>query len=215
MVEKTKNSISIHSPELLQIQKGNNISYGANQVWYSSWRARMSGCGPTATSNLIWYLAASRPETCGKLFAGRANEYDGMLRLMKTMWKYVTPGMKGVNKASMLTTGVNQYGEECGVKLMTHVLEVPKTASGRPTSEEVLNFLKEAFLKDLPVAFLNLSNGNVRNLDNWHWVTLISVDDTLQAKMYDQSLCLDVDLKQWLRSTVNGGAFVVIEPRLF
>lgn len=203
----------IAAPEFLQVKEGIRTSYGAHQIWYSSWIKRMSGCGPTATSNLLWYLCASRPELCSRLFTGNGTEQKDMLRLMDSVWQYVTPGMRGVNRASMLADGGVRYGTEHGVGLEADILEIPEAASARPDQEMVYQFLAGAFQRNLPVAFLNLSNGAVRNLDNWHWVTLISVDETLQAEMYDQGCRQMINVALWLQTTTGGGAFVTIEPK--
>lgn len=204
--------ISIQTPTHLHIQNRSALSYGANQIWYTTWWSKVSGCGPTTASNILWYLTVSRPHQCGKLFDGNGRRRADMQRLMKTMFKYVTPTRMGVNKASILVSGVTRYGADRGVPLRCRVLEIPEDPSKRPSPEEVYEFLRLAFSVDLPVAFLNLSNGSLKNLDNWHWVTLISTDETLQAEMYDQSRRSFIDLPRWLETTTKGGAFVVIEP---
>ena len=203
---------AIRTPEYLQVKETFKTSYGAHQIWYSTWIKRMSGCGPTAASNLLWYLCASRPEWCGALFDDDGTTQAGMLKLMETVWRYVTPGMRGVNRASMLADGSVRYGREHGTSLKADTLEIPEAASGRPDQRTVYEFLAGAFTRNLPVAFLNLSNGAVRNLDNWHWVTLISVDESLQAEMYDQGRRQMIDVALWLKTTTGGGAFVTIEP---
>lgn len=203
--------ISIKSPELLQIRDGMGISYGAHQIWYRGWIKRMSGCGPTAASNLLWYLCASRPERCRDLFAGDAAERSEMLRLMEAVWHYVTPGMRGVDRPAMLADGGVRYGQKSGVTLRSDILEISALKSERPDKKKVSVFLAEAFARDLPVAFLNLSNGTVRNLDNWHGVTLVSVDQKLQAEMYDQGRRQIIDVALWLETTTGGGAFITIE----
>lgn len=202
----------IASPELLHIRDGLQTSYGAHQIWYRSWIKRMSGCGPTAASNLLWYLRASRPELCRDLFAGDAVERSGMLRLMEAVWHYVTPGIRGVDRAAMLADGGVRYGRQAGVALRADILEIPPLKSDRPGEKKVSGFLAAAFARDLPVAFLNLSNGAVRNLDNWHWVTLVSVNQELLAEMYDQGRRQMIDVALWLDTTAGGGAFVTIEP---
>lgn len=204
---------TIRTPELLHVETASGPSYGANQIWYPAWFARMAGCGPTTASNLLWYLTASRKEECGGLFRGNACEQAEMILLMRAVWRYVKPGRRGVDKASILANGAVRYGAERGVPLRVRVLEVPETAAERPAAGAVLDFLTAAFSDDLPVAFLNLSNGTLKNLDNWHWVTLVSTDAALQAEMYDQSRRQFIDLRQWLSTTTMGGAFVVIEPK--
>lgn len=204
--------ISVDFPQLLQIRNGRSISYGAHQVWYHNWLQRLSGCGPTAASNLLWYLSATRPETCGGLFQGNGTDHGEMIELMEEVWKYVKPGRRGVDKPSIFTDGAVRYGRERGVSLETKTLEIPPSGKIRPTEKEVLGFLTYAFSRDLPAAFLNLSNGAVKNLDKWHWVTLVSVDEILQAEMYDQGERQNIDLKLWLATATAGGAFVIVEP---
>jgi len=206
-------AVAIETPEFLQVSEGVRTSYGAHQIWYSSWIKRMSGCGPTAASNLLWYLCATRQDMCSTLFKGNGTKRSGMLSLMESVWQYVTPGMRGVNRASMLADGGVRYGRAHGVALEANILEIPEAVSDRPDERTVYDFLAGAFQRNLPVAFLNLSNGAVHNLDNWHWVTLVSVDESLQAEMYDQGRRQKIDAALWLNTTVGGGAFVTIEPK--
>jgi hypothetical protein len=211
-VRTAPGKVSIRSPERLHIRDGGALSYGARQIWYRSWIQRMSGCGPTAASNLLWYLAATRPDECAALFDGDGTDRADMLRLMEDVWRYVTPGMRGVDKAPMLTDGAIRYAEVRGVALKSRVLDVTGQSSGRPSRDTLHAFLADAFEGDRPVAFLNLSNGAVRNLDNWHWVTLISVDGNGSAEMFDQGRRQLIDMALWLETTTGGGAFVTLMP---
>lgn len=207
----TTGIISIQSPELLHIQKNEAFSYGAHQAWYLKWKMRKAGCGPTAASNLLWYLAATRPEQAGALYHGNGSQRTEMLALMEDVCKHIKPGLLGVNKASMFTKGAVRFGEAHGVSLSPRVLEVPAEEQARPDSNEVLMFLTSALGDDLPIAFLNLSNGGVKNLEAWHWVTLVAVDCNLQAEIYDQGRRQNIDINLWLNTTNRGGAFVALE----
>ncbi|MCP1100974.1 hypothetical protein M2454_000193 [Aequitasia blattaphilus] len=202
--------ITINQPELLHIKDGEEISYGAHQIWYSSWLQRMSGCGPTAAANLLWYLAETR--SLGKnLFKGDGTNRQEMTQLMEAVWRYVTPGWRGVDKASTFAKGVTRYGKDHGVRIKTHVLEISGEYFTRTDPDTVWKFLRKSFEGDCPVAFLNLSNGAVENLDNWHWVTLVGANASLIGEMYDQGRHQQVDIKRWLDTTTGGGAFVSLE----
>lgn len=205
------NRVSVTHPELLHIWGENTLSYGATQLWYSVFWRRRAGCGPTAASNLIWYLAATQPGKYGCLYDGDCRNRHEMIFLMNKVWHYVTPGMRGLNKSSMFTDGVVRFAKDRGINVTCRTLEVLSDSSLRPSPEQVLDFLVSAFRNDQPVAFLNLSNGQVKNLDNWHWVTLVSTDENLRAEMYDDSGCELIDVALWLETTTGGGAFVVIE----
>lgn len=203
---------AVRSPELLHIADGAAVRYGANQEWYrSEWR-RKAGCGPTTCSHLLCYLAATRPQ-CAPLFGGDGASRAGFLELMEQVWHYVTPGKMGVNSSSIFTAGALRFGEERGVRLRYRVLEVPTALHARPQMSELSGFLSAAMADDLPVAFLNLSNGSLKNLDSWHWVTLTAYNpQTGAALMYDQGERSVIELELWLRTTRMGGALVVLEP---
>jgi hypothetical protein len=74
-------------------------------------------------------------------------------------------------------------------------------------------FLDTALADDLPVAFLNLSGGRVKNLDSYHWVTLVGSDEGAgMCRIVDNGRLLEVALKKWLKRSALGGAFVVVRP---
>ena len=68
------------------------------------------------------------------------------------------------------------------------------------------------------MAFLNYSSGAVDNLDSWHWVTLIAMEDPDSGKL--PCLILDggekkvIDFTQWLNTSVRGGALAVLYPMI-
>lgn len=201
-------SISLRSPELLHIRPG---TYGADQLWYSSAWQQRAGCGPTVASHLLWYLSRTRPG-CGALCPHDGAHRAGFLRLMEDVWQSVTPGVQGVNTTAIFTRGVERYGADRGVPLRCRVLNVPPLPPARPTPERLEGFLSGALADDLPVAFLNLSNGSLRCLESWHWVTLVALGPGLASTMYDQGERKAPDLDLWLRSTTLGGGFVAVEP---
>jgi hypothetical protein len=93
------------------------------------------------------------------------------------------------------------------------VIDVPQLKSNRPRLTEVLNFLEEAFDNDVPVAFLNLCNGDEKNLERWHWVTVVSLnvsDDGRDAfvDILDSGIIKKIDLGLWYDTTTLGGGFV-------
>ncbi len=199
--------VRIKSPGFLEIQTPHGVATGGSQIWYTDKWQRASGCGPTAASNIIWYLSRSRPGM-ERLWDADDRSRESFLRLMTEMFEYITPGRGGVNSSRIFTEGIAAFGEAHGVSLAPRSLDIPQL--GRPREEEMRDFILEGLRGDCPVAFLNLSNGNQQQLDHWHWVTIIGLDEKMSAKISDQGQRLDVNLKEWLNTSLLGGAFVFL-----
>jgi len=196
-----------HLDNMNVINKHGKTYAGGSQEWYSERFQRLSGCGPTAASNLIWYMTHSRAE---QATAG-SNSMEKYLELQNSMFSFVTPGMGGVKDPAVFADGITRYALEHGLSITPNILKIPAKPYKRPGFEVACSFLAAALQNGSPVAFLNLSNGTLKNLENWHWVTIIAVDtDTLAATICDQGNKLGVDLSAWLKTSVLGGAFVSI-----
>lgn len=187
------------------------ISHGCNQRWYTiSWR-RLAGCGPTAATNLIIYLYHTRFASGSK--QGFVTKKI-CLALMDEVWEYVTPKLFGLSKTSLFYEGLFSYAKSQGLQIEYQFLDLPGDKSCRPGFSKVVNFLEAALLKDAPIAFLNLCNGNETNLESWHWVTIISVDARNDNRVFvdilDDGQIIQIDLSLWYNSTKKGGGFVYI-----
>ncbi len=143
----------------------------------------------------------------------RLVEKEEVLPLMQELWSLVTPGIMGVHLLSQFTKGVGVFLPKLPFALTEQTLKIPKAKDKRPTLARVVDFLVASFEADSPVAFLNLSKGSLINLDEWHWVTLIAVEqegegEPVYATLYDASLTWKIDLGLWLETTTRGGGFV-------
>lgn len=203
---------SIAHPDLLKIydEKTQEMHYGGNQVWYKTKWQRLSGCGPTVAANLFYYL--NRPFNSYELETTPISK-EKWVSLMEDVWKFVTPSLRGVYKTKMFYEPMLAYTKFKGLNVQEHVLEIPKDKSRRPEFASVLGFLEEALAKDAPVAFLNLCNGEEKNLDRWHWVTLIALEyredkNKAFASILDEGRIKIIDLGLWYHTTTLGGGFV-------
>lgn len=194
----------------LEILAPDEVHTGGSQEWYPGRRHRMSGCGPTAASNLIWYLTRSCADMQPLCDIGNGDQAH-FLALMQEMFTFVTPGIGGVHSSRLFVNGVIRYSEAHGVALTAQVLDIPKKRRCRPSLEQMREFILTALHSDTPVAFLNLSNGTLRNLDAWHWVTILSLEpDTMIAGISDLGRTLDVDLQTWRKTSLLGGALIYL-----
>jgi hypothetical protein len=132
---------------------------------------------------------------------------------MEEMWKHVTPTMKGVNSTNIFYNGLLSYTKNKGSMLLYDAVDVPKKKEMRPSFERIINFIKNSLENDLPLAFLNLCNGEEKCLDKWHWVTVISMEyeedlNYASIEILDESIKKTIDLKLWYNTTTLGGGFV-------
>lgn len=210
-----KDVCSIQMPELLTIRQSGRVAshlyYGANQSWYPSLWQRQAGCGPTVAATLFWYLAQTRA-ACAPLCAHDGTDKNGFLQLMQDVWQEVTPSPAGTT-ISLFKNGVQRYGYKRGVPLFVRVMNIPALLAVRQPAEAMLDFLQDAFRRDIPVAFQNYSNGALKNLEAWHWVTLVAVHkQSGMALMYDQGSQCEIDIQLWRDTAVRSGKLVTIEP---
>ncbi|MDR0519953.1 MAG: hypothetical protein LBG82_07915 [Clostridiales Family XIII bacterium] len=187
--------------------------YGGDQHWFGDGKTyrKEAACGATTCANILGYLAR-RHEGLAGLAPYTLHGKDGFIEYMKAVYPFVRPSLIGIMPADF-TRGVEEYSAGLGFELECEVLAVPAASLKRPAMDSVCRFLETALADDLPVAFLNLSSGRVKNLDGYHWVTLVGLDgESGICRIVDNGRMLDVDLKKWLKRTTLGGAFVVIEP---
>jgi hypothetical protein len=133
--------------------------------------------------------------------------------MMDEMWNYVTPGPRGIPSTAMLGDGIIKYLQEKKLDIRLEYLDIPKNKELRPDLSTVVEFLRNAIQNDTPVAFLNLDNGNVKELYSYHWVTAISLkyspnENLAYLLILDGGQEIEIDLSRWLTTTKAGGGFV-------
>ena len=196
----TSSSLMLAAPDSLTIIGLNGEKYiGGKQEWYEDRWQRMSGCGPVVASNLIWYMTREH---------GRIEYY---LKLMHEMFTFVTPGKLGVNTSAIFSEGIVKYGLKNGLHFDPKILDIAPALRKRPCIDTVREFITGALQMDAPVAFLNLSNGSLDNLETWHWVTIIALDaESMHVEVCDYGKKVVMDMSEWLRTSRLGGALVYL-----
>ncbi len=206
-------ALSIEKPELLLItdRLRSQSAFGCDQTWYASAWQRQAGCGPCTAATILFYLARSRA-FLDHLYTPGSQIKEDFQHFMNDIWQYVTPGTLGVNEASILADGVVDYARDHGIQLTAHVMTVPRRKirhEGYPVFDR---FIREGLRQDCPVAFLNLSNGGLKNLDSWHWVTITELsgsDSSVgQATISDSGYRKVIDLSAWYDASRWGGGAV-------
>jgi hypothetical protein len=203
---------AIKHPEYFEVSgtETDKACLGCDQEWYGSEWQRISGCGPTAASNIVYYLGRTRYQTCR---LDVQNGKEGCLALMEKVWNYVTPDEEGVDSTTKFRDSLRAFFDSAGVVTFNEVCDIPEERGARPTPSDVLELLFRAFDNDAPAAFLNLCNGEVDELEAWHWVTAVSVEysndaESISLGILDEGRIKYIDLVSWLKTTSLGGGFV-------
>jgi hypothetical protein len=188
----------------------NQTVCGCNQDWYPTIWQRKAGCGPTTASNLlIYHLRAGHLPMTRPL---RSKE-DG-LYLMETVWRHVTPTAMGVHTPEHFEKGLQSFLGANNLSAQTRSLPVHHRPSQRPPFAAVVAFIRSGLALDGPVAFLNLHNGTVHQLDPWHWVTITAINERNEAaveiEICDNLNRFTMDLREWYETTSRGGGFVYL-----
>ena len=209
---------TIHHPEIFQIFSENDSGklYGCDQEWYQSHWQRISGCGPTAASNLMYYISRSQQSAFGDTMT---NSKGKCLALMEKVWTYVTPTQQGVDTTKRFVDSLGRYLDELQLKADLRILNIAEDVQKRPIAKDIVTFLDQAMQNDAPVAFLNLCNGDEAMLEEWHWVTVIAMEfnedmSQVYVEILDESQIKRINLSLWLSTTTLGGGFVYIDAGL-
>ncbi|MDR1884968.1 MAG: hypothetical protein LBQ56_01745 [Synergistaceae bacterium] len=186
------------------------ISYGCDQEWFSTEWQRRAGCGPSVASNILLYLNRSGGVT--------PLSRRSCAALMEEVWTYVTPTERGMPATGMFCEDVCAYGAAKGLEIECLSFDVPEDLSPRPPMGEISSFLERSLSMDIPVAFLNLCNGMEENLQRWHWVTVVSLeqeepDSHTFVRIIDEGTLKAIDLSLWRDTTTCGGGFVYFSAR--
>ena len=201
----------IARPDLLRLRGAQSaLFYGCDQDWFSGYWQRKAGCGACTGANILYYLAQ---QGYTQLPFPVKNQKD-FVQLMDYSWQHLTPGLMGLHDPARMQAGLNLMLQQAGSAKRSRLLEVPGTTRNRPSAEAVADFIRQGLQADSPVAFLNLHQGSQRQLESWHWVTVVGLTasaDSILLEIYDNGNHLLVNLGQWLATSLRGGGFVYAE----
>lgn len=198
--------ISLSRLELFNIidEQSSKASFGGDQAWYSTEWNRRAGCGPTTAANTLAYLAFTRLGLRA-LYGFDTLSRSNFALHMEEVYQFVTPGTMGLNRTEMYTEGVLRFAYSRGIALTPHVFGVTcNMTRDRAPVAALAEFVKAGFAADCPIGFLNLTKGRVKNLQSWHWITIIGAQlngNSITADASDEGQHRHFDLGLWYIST--------------
>lgn len=183
---------------------------GSNQTWYSGEFQKLAGCGPAVASNLIHYVLDKQDSDCGVV------SKKDFLALMEEVWCYVTPiEGRGLPSTDLFYRSLLDYFRDKGFCVYRFaILDMHTPGDERPDMYEIIKLLENGLSRGLPVAFLSLNSGKERNLDEWHWVTVTSLeyeDRQAYIEFMDEGIIKRANLTLWHDTTTLGGGFVYFD----
>ncbi|MGH4118207.1 hypothetical protein [Clostridium sp.] len=206
------NIVSLSNLDLFRVvdRYTHKACYGYHQECYATEWQRLSGCGPSAATNIIAYLSQTRITL---LLGHRFTNKENCLPAMEEIWEYVTPTTEGIPTTKIFYEAVISYTLAKGLNVEYDYCDIPEDKANRPELDKIIKFINGSLLKNSPIAFLNLCNGQVKNFEPWHWVTIISLeyeeDETsVFVNILDEGQIKRIDLKLWYNTTTLGGGFV-------
>lgn len=201
-----------HLEYIHQVDPSGLEYFGCDQNWFPSEWQQISGCAPSTAATLLVYLQKS-----GRIqFPIDILGQQDCRLLMESVWTHVTPTMDGIYLIDQFCAGIRSFADANGFALDCHSLHIPEYREDRPSLQQSVDFIRDALAHDSPVAFLNLSNGTVINLEEWHWVTLVALESSSLPEaafttVFDGDRSAVIDFRQWLETTVEGGALIWLE----
>ena len=199
--------IGLKKPELLYITDEHGARFfGGNQYWYPKGDFAPGGaCGATTASNLIAYILRTRQKL--KELQTGTNKAE-FIEFMKKVYRFFPPSIIGLHSPFFLK-GMAKLTKEYKLPIAAKALKVPILRKFRPSFAETAGFIRSALYADTPVAYLILSNGGVANLYNWHWITIIELDEEdKKIRILDNTVASWVELDSWLKKSRLGGSFI-------
>lgn len=203
------NKVSLHDINRIFVSGLDKPFYGCSQKWYRKWWQRLSGCGPSVVATIMAYLYRKDHESPENTPLTKSDFLD----LMEEVWTYVTPTYQGIPTTAIFCGGLRGYLKAKGLSINLTVIDVSEKMQERTNFDEILLLIRNALSCDAPVAFLSLDKGNEKNLDSWHWSTVISLEydentQTALIEVVDNGSVLKADLFNWYQTTRRGGGFV-------
>lgn len=185
--------------------------YGGSDVWFSEKKHKEIGNGAATLATILSYYARGW-EYFDSLTSYNPKKKETFIKYMYDVLGHVTPGLIGI-MAGDLRKGAKKYAETRGFVFTSSEFSLPGPKINRPEYRSMIGYVYDALSRDVPVAFINLGSGRVKNMTSNHWVIIVRLDiDSGIMDVIDNGKIVQIDFPKWLKKSTMGGSFAVIEP---
>ena len=192
----------IKNIDLMKVKDNENIYYGFSQEWYKDIWQQKAGCGATVASSIINYY--------NQIDNFKEVEIADAVKIMEELWYYLLPTYYGLNSVKLFYDGIKNYYSNKEVTIDYINVNI----KDKPSLDEIINFISKELSEDRPIAFLNLCNGEEKNLDKWHWVVVVEIfkeNGEYFLNIIDDKKIKKINLSLWYRTITNDGGFITFK----
>ena len=192
----------IKNIDLMKVKDNENIYYGFSQEWYKDIWQQEAGCGPTVASSIINYY--------NQIDNFKEVEIADAVKIMEELWYYLLPTYYGLNSVKLFYDGIKNYYNN--KEVIIDYINV--NIKDKPSLDEIINFISKELSEDRPIAFLNLCNGEEKNLDKWHWVVVVEIfkeNGEYFLNIIDDKKIKKINLSLWYGTMTNDGGFITFK----
>lgn len=185
--------------------------YGGSEVWFAEKKHKEVANGAAVLATMFSYFERSWSYFDG-LCSHNPKKKNSFIEYMYDVLKYVSPGLIGI-MAGDLRKGAKQYSESRGFVFRSEEFTIPGAKVNRPEDRAIFSYIENSLRRDIPVGFINLGSGRVKNITPNHWVIIVGMEkDTGMLDVLDNGKLIAIDLEKWLKKSSMGGSFAIIEP---
>ena len=190
---------NIKNIDLMKVKDNESIYYGFSQEWYKDIWQQKAGCGATVASSIINYY--------NQIDNFKEVEIADAVKIMEELWYYLLPTYYGLNSVKLFYDGIKNYYNNKEVIIDYINVDI----KNKPSLDEIINFIGKELSEDRPVAFLNLCNGEEKNLDKWHWVVVVEIfkeNGEYFLNIIDDKKIKKINLSLWYGTMTNDAGFI-------
>ena len=190
---------NIKNIDLMKVKDNESIYYGFSQEWYKDIWQQKAGCGATVASSIINYY--------NQIDNFKEVEIADAVKIMEELWYYLLPTYYGLNSVKLFYDGIKNYYNNKEVIIDYINVDI----KNKPSLDEIINFIGKELSEDRPIAFLNLCNGEEKNLDKWHWVVVVEIfkeNGEYFLNIIDDKKIKKINLSLWYGTMTNDGGFI-------
>ncbi len=185
--------------------------YGGCDTWYAEKKHLEIGNGAATLATILSYYARSW-EYFDSLCSFDPKKKDTFTKYMYDVLRFVSPGLIGI-MAGDLRKGAKEYSETRGFVFTSSEFAIPGPKLNRPEYRAMTQYIYDGLSRDIPVGFINLGSGHLKNLKSNHWVIIVRMDtENGMLDVIDNGKLMQLDFKKWLKKTKMGGSLAIVEP---